>query len=409
MRHFLIAAALFAGLATPANASDSQKPAAFDEPARDQKLAVGDLPPTLKATKWLQGEPVDNFEKGRVYVVEFWATWCGPCVAIMPHVADLQKEYRDKGVTVIGFSAVDPNNTADKVAGFIKKRGPKLGYTFAFADNRDTYDAYMKAAKQNGIPCSYVVGKDGKLAFIGHPAFLDYVLPRVLAGTWDPKEGAAEVARADADFDKAYAAIGGKDVEQGLKALSELEEKRPILAESVYFSVPRIALYIRAKKFEEARAAADKAITKACEQEDPLVLRQASLALRVPAAQSDKALLALAVKAVDAFVRIDGDQDPASLLIASEAHAAAGDEAQAKEYNRKALAAAEAAVAAEGAKPTSGTMFQLAQTYFATGDVAKAKEWGAKAVEAAPNQAQKDVYRREMQKYDGAEGKGGNK
>jgi tetratricopeptide (TPR) repeat protein len=327
----------------------------------------------------------------------------------MPHVADLQKEYRDKGVTVIGFSAADPNNSAEKVAGFIKKRGPKLGYTFAFADNRDTFDAYMKAAKQNGIPCSYVVGKDGKLAFIGHPAFLDYVLPRVLAGTWDPKEGAAEVARADADFDKAYAAVRGKDVEQGLKALSELEEKRPALADSVYFSVPRITLLIRAKKFEEARAAADKAITKACVQEDPLVLRQASIALRVPAVRGEKALLALAVKAVDAFVRIDGDQDPASLLIASETHAAAGDATQAKEYSRKALAVAEAAVAAEGTKPTSVTMFHLAETYFATGDLAKAKEWGAKAVEAAPNQAQKDAYRRAMEKYDGTEGKGRDK
>ncbi len=106
---------------------------------------------------------------------------------------------------------------------------------------------------------------------------------------------------------------------------------------------------------------------------------------------------------------IDGDQNPASLLIASETHAAAGDAAQAKEYARKALAAAEAAVAAEGAKPSSGTMFQLAQTYFATGDVAKAKEWGAKAVEAAPNQAQKQAYRRAMQKYDGKGEKDANK
>ena len=79
--------------------------------------------------------------------------------------------------------AQDPSNTAEKVAEFVVKRGKKLGYTFAFADNRDTYEAYMKAAGQNGIPCSYVIGKDGKLAFIGHPALLDEVLPKC-GGTW---------------------------------------------------------------------------------------------------------------------------------------------------------------------------------------------------------------------------------
>src|SRR5262245_12902906 len=122
----LIAATLVAGLAAAPAAADDPQPAA------GKKLAVGDAPPPLKAAKWLQGSPVTAFEPGKVYVVEFWATWCGPCIAIMPHVGELQREYRDKGVTVIGFSAADPNNTADKVAEFVKKRGGKLGYTFAF-------------------------------------------------------------------------------------------------------------------------------------------------------------------------------------------------------------------------------------------------------------------------------------
>ena len=46
----------------------------------------------------------------------------------------------------------------------------------------------MKAANQNGIPCSFVVGKDGTIAYIGHPMYLDEVLPKVVAGKWTPED-----------------------------------------------------------------------------------------------------------------------------------------------------------------------------------------------------------------------------
>jgi thiol-disulfide isomerase/thioredoxin len=178
------------------------------QPAKAQpKLKVGDPPPPLKATKWLIGSEVKAFEPGRVYVVEFWATWCGPCIVMMPHLGDIQEELGPKGVTVIGFTANDPGNTREKVVQFVGKRGGKLGYTIAYADDRETYDAYMKSAGQTGIPCSFVIGKDGKIAFIGHPLFLDEVLPKVLDGTWDAVRGAAELKAADKLWDDTYAAI----------------------------------------------------------------------------------------------------------------------------------------------------------------------------------------------------------
>ena len=184
---------------TRSSAADDPKPAK-DSP----KLKVGDPPPPLKATKWLTGGEVKAFEKGKVYMVEFWATWCGPCVVMMPHLGDIQEELGPKGVTVIGFTAKDPGNTAEKVTKFVEKRGDKLGYTIAYADDRETYDAYMKAAGQGGIPCSFVIGKDGKIAFIGHPLFLDEVLPKVLDGTWDAVKGEAELEAADKLWDATF-------------------------------------------------------------------------------------------------------------------------------------------------------------------------------------------------------------
>src|SRR5438034_9788002 len=188
MRILLLTLAV-AALGGPGLSAAGDPQAAKTQPT----LRAGDPPPPLKATKWMTGPEVMAFEPGQVYVVEFWATWCGPCVVMMPHLGDLQEELGPKGVTVIGFTAKDPGNTAEKVVQFVGKRGDKLGYTIAYADDRETYEAYMKAAGQSGIPCSYVIGRDGKIAFIGHPLFLDEVLPKVLAGTWDPATGAAEL------------------------------------------------------------------------------------------------------------------------------------------------------------------------------------------------------------------------
>src|SRR5438270_13996920 len=114
MRNLLSGIAVFGlmALAAPAAATPPQEPKA--------SLKIGDPAPPLKASRWLQGDEVRAFEPGKVYVVEFWATWCGPCIAFMPSLAELQAEYKDKGVTCIGYTARDSDNSADKAAAFVK-------------------------------------------------------------------------------------------------------------------------------------------------------------------------------------------------------------------------------------------------------------------------------------------------
>src|SRR5688500_9275436 len=98
----LLAVAALAGLAASVGAQDKRDPPKKPAKKPEITLKVGDPAPPLKATKWLQGAEVTGFNPGKVYVVEFWAVWCGPCIVMMPHMSDMQEEFKDKGVTFIG-------------------------------------------------------------------------------------------------------------------------------------------------------------------------------------------------------------------------------------------------------------------------------------------------------------------
>jgi len=67
------------------------------------ELRPGDEAPPISITKWVKGEAFDlAAAKGKnTVVVEFWATWCGPCVVSIPHLTKLQKDFADKGVIVV--------------------------------------------------------------------------------------------------------------------------------------------------------------------------------------------------------------------------------------------------------------------------------------------------------------------
>lgn len=335
----LFAIALLAGLIAPALAQEPPKKVVATAVARPEvTLKVGDPAPALRATKWLQGSEIKSFEKGHVYVVEFWATWCGPCIVMMPHMSDLQQEFKGKA-TLISFTTIDKQNPADKVAAFVEKRGPKLHYTFAASDNQETNDAWMKAAGQGGIPCCFVVDKETKLAFIGHPMYLDVVLPKVVAGTWN-KEAQAAVEKIQEEVNSVFNSFRG-DAEATLKTLSEFEKAHPQLADIPYFKNPKLNALLKAKKTAEARAFAEALVAKATKQGDPIPLQMVSALLRSPAAGGEKELLALAVKSAEALLKVSGEKDPVALVSVAESHFAAGDKAKAKEYGAKAVAAAD--------------------------------------------------------------------
>jgi thiol-disulfide isomerase/thioredoxin len=141
-------------------------------------LAVGDPAPRLAGGTWLKGKPVAKLDKGTIYVVEFWATWCGPCRQTIPHLTQLQKQYPD--IVFIGQNCMERNQTA--APQFVKEMGDQMDYRVVTDVNNRMVNTWFKAAGQSGIPCAFVVDKDGNIAWIGHPMQLDKVLKGLVGG-----------------------------------------------------------------------------------------------------------------------------------------------------------------------------------------------------------------------------------
>lgn len=164
--------------------------------AADKELNVGDAAPKLQVKEFVKGEPVKQFDKDKIYVVEFWATWCPPCRATIPHLTELQKKHKD--VKFVGVSVYE--RKPEEVKPFVKEMGEKMDYVVAIDDVPAGAEAnqgkmaknWMDAAQQEGIPTAFIVNGDGKVAWIGHPTELEKPLDQVIAGNWDLKVAAAD-------------------------------------------------------------------------------------------------------------------------------------------------------------------------------------------------------------------------
>ncbi len=120
---------------------------------------AGKAPPEIKAEGWLNAEGPVTLEKlkGKVVVVEFWATWCPPCRKSIPHLAELHEKRGKDGLVIVGLS----DESKDTVEAFAKKT--PMPYIVGYGS--PTGDAYGVT----GIPTAFLIGTDGVLLWSGHP------------------------------------------------------------------------------------------------------------------------------------------------------------------------------------------------------------------------------------------------
>lgn len=337
------------------------------EEARPEKpiLTVGMPAPPLKVDRWLQGDPVPAFEPGKVYVVEFWATWCGPCIAAMPHLSELATKLRPQGLQVIALSTVDEQgNTPEAVAQFVAERGQNFNFTFALSLTEATKAAYMDAADVHGLPASFVVDQTGKIAFIGHPSDLDNVLPKVLAGTWRGEadvramreqeieldailgklEVAAKIAQRGVDrtVDRAtaIAAINkaiAKAANEVVEDLARFAEKYPERAATPTFQLDKAQVLLAAGRTDEARTVTVPVLTTAVEQRNVNLLRVVVELWTNPGLNPQRRYTELPLRAASEWLTIEGERNLAAVWAATQAYFFAGEKEKGRSYGAKAI------------------------------------------------------------------------
>lgn len=142
-------------------------PPAADRPAFPPKPRAGT---NARDVFGKQGPSIDGLvfltdkpeTEGKVVMVEFWATWCGPCIGNIPHLNELHAKFRDS-VAIMGVT----KESESDVRNF--KKGPKMEYSVAL----DKGGAINKALAIQGIPHAIIMSPDGIVRWQGHPAQLD--------------------------------------------------------------------------------------------------------------------------------------------------------------------------------------------------------------------------------------------
>lgn len=138
-----------------------------------QKPTVGAPAPAFAASSWLNWEgdaPTVESLKGRVVLLEFWGTWCGPCVRAMPAIQKLHDRYRERGLTVLAISYETP----ERMQPFLQQNA----YTMPVGS-----DPEKKMIAAYGIaawPTTIVIDQEGKVAHIGSPYEAESVVEKVL-------------------------------------------------------------------------------------------------------------------------------------------------------------------------------------------------------------------------------------
>ncbi|OWK38227.1 hypothetical protein FRUB_07347 [Fimbriiglobus ruber] len=333
-------------------------------------LGVGDPAPKLEVKEFVKGEKVAGFEKGKTYVVEFWATWCGPCRTSIPHLTALQKKYKDAVMIGVSVWERDPS----KIKPFVESMGEKMDYRVASdvaipvkkdkgdgkdekkdaKEEKDEKDEkseedggkmaknWMKAADQDGIPTAFIIDGDGVIAWIGHPMEMDKPLAQIVEGKWDMKAAIA-AARKQQAVKVALAAVRtklikaqqSKDPKAILTALDEAIKDTPELEEQL--APLKFRVLFQQKDATQVLEYGNQMIDGAFKDNVAALNFIAWTIVEKPAEDADKRILKMALRAAQRADQLAEEKRPEIADTLAKAYFENGDPAKALETQERAV------------------------------------------------------------------------
>jgi len=330
--------------ATPLKAA----PAAQDAPKRAEApapLKLGDAAPAFKVDEWVKGEKFESLESGKVHVLEFWATWCGPCITAIPHVTELQKKYPDVRFVGVASSESGTDEAAKlaKVKEFVDGKGDTMAYRVVYVGDRSKMSRpWMEAAGQSGIPCTFIVDASGRVAWIGHPMSMDKPLEQIVAGKYD-------VAKAAAEFEQGRAAkMAQRAISMAIRTAQQSGDWSPVVdalkaglektpSDAMRMSAVQI-LAGPAKRPADAWGIAEEILRN--QGDDAMAMNQLAWLIVDPQGGVAEPNLDIAMRAAKRACELTKNEDGSMIDTLARVHFAKGDVARAIELQKQALAKA---------------------------------------------------------------------
>ena len=324
---------------------------------RPYKLMVGDPAPKLSVSKWSRGEPVSSFQNGKVYVIDFFATWCEPCKRSMPVLSTLQTKYGERAT----FIGIDVWDYQERVPELLLQMGNKLNYRVALDDlppipkeeqnvpmwgvnhGPSSKDWLVASGRhEEGIPTVFVINGKGRVAWIGdNTNELAAQLARVVDGTFDI-DAAAKLYAVRAAHDKQIRGLASnlfesrqaKDWPSALKYCDKLIAFEP--AQGRYAGIKFGILLTQMDRKAEAYEFASSQLASS----NPIVGAFSQMAMAIVSQKTPKSAedLALAEQLAEHGNVLAQGRDPGSLEALAEVAYLKGDKVTAIRWQKTAIA-----------------------------------------------------------------------
>lgn len=227
---------------------------------------------------WLKGDAITEFAPGTLYVFEFWATWCGPCLAAMPHMEVLYQDTKsDERIQIVGVNVMDKTPT-DRLMPFLKGKDLQLNYRQAADERADgpVAEHWLQPLKINGIPHVIAV-RDGILVWRGHPNQLNLDMLKAMSDpAFTPEKKTfqtpAEIKEEQNRRESAIRGLAAKDPEATFEQLKEtLPDEHHDEGEVIALYHAAFRGFVESEHYDQARKTVTVLVERFSDHRDALL------------------------------------------------------------------------------------------------------------------------------------------